>query len=580
MHDSLDDSYARYFGPKKDIFGWVHVPKGARRDVGVLLVGAFGYETLCTYRAFRELALSLAQAGFVTLRLDPHGTGQSGGSDEDADRVPSWLASIDAGFEALLEQPGVERLAVVGVRLGATLCAKAASRRSDVVSAALLAPFPSGRAYVRELKALSMMATPMGEAPPSANGDLEAAGFVLTEETQAALGDIDLFKLEARPAEHVLVLQRDDAPLDARWQGKLEATGARVEVGALKGYVDVMRDLHFSPAPKEAFAQVEAFFSTQAKPSAGTGLSFKDASATLDGAGYRETRMVFGKESPLVGILCSPTSTLRRRITPIFLNTGANPMMGSNRMAVTYARALAQSGFSSLRFDLKGLGDSPSRDGKGPRLYSKDACVDVVAAMDALEERGHRRFVLVGLCSGAYLAFHTALLDARVAGLALLNAQRFTWTEGDSLEVAMRKSFKSTRFYTDQIFNPEVWKRLAKGEVNVVGIARTLGERVLRGARTRLTELPARVLGASYDTNEVVQGFAKLASRGAHTLLTYSAMDGGLDELDAQLGHGMRKLHKHPSVRLEILEGADHTLTAAWARARYLELLRTHLEAL
>ncbi len=43
----------------------------------------------------------LAAAGFVALRFDYDGTGDSAGLQEDAGRVPAWLASIEAARQHL-----------------------------------------------------------------------------------------------------------------------------------------------------------------------------------------------------------------------------------------------------------------------------------------------------------------------------------------------------------------------------------------------------------------------------------------------------------------------------------------------
>src|SRR5690606_32769192 len=146
-----------------------------------------------------------------------------------------------------------------------------------------------------------------------------------------------------------------------------------------------------------------------------------------------------------LGILCEPAERSEARTSDavIFLNVGANHRVGSNRMYVRMARSLAMRGTTSLRFDVSGIGDSvPTARIEHP-LYANEAARHVQAAMDALEGRREvKRFFLVGLCSGAYLAFQTAHVEPRVAGQILINTQTFRWKEGDTLEVSLRKNYR------------------------------------------------------------------------------------------------------------------------------------------
>src|SRR5260370_38915635 len=86
---------------KRPIFAFYHGLPHATRDVGVILCNSFGHGMMCAHRAYRHLANRLAEAGFPTLRIDYDGMGDSSGSDSEADRPPSVLASIDCAAQAL-----------------------------------------------------------------------------------------------------------------------------------------------------------------------------------------------------------------------------------------------------------------------------------------------------------------------------------------------------------------------------------------------------------------------------------------------------------------------------------------------
>lgn len=143
----------------------------------------------------------------------------------------------------------------------------------------------------------------------------------------------------------------------------------------------------------------------------------------------REKAVLFGKTAKLVGVLCEPTGDVRRAGAPcvVLLNSGLLHRVGAHRLHVKLARALSQIGVPSLRFDFSGLGDSEVRKDSLP--FEQSGPLEVREAMDFLEAKvGSSSFVLVGLCSGADMAFGTACTDERVVGLAQLDGFVYkTW---------------------------------------------------------------------------------------------------------------------------------------------------------
>lgn len=125
----------------------------------------------------------------------------------------------------------------------------------------------------------------------------------------------------------------------------------------------------------------------------------------------------------MVGILTQPAAGEARPDAPavLILNSGIIHHIGANRLYVEIARELAQRGFSSLRFDFSGVGDSEPRRDALP--FEESAVVEAREAMDFVAEvTGATEFVLMGLCSGADMSYYTALEDDRVVGLAQLDA--------------------------------------------------------------------------------------------------------------------------------------------------------------
>lgn len=135
----------------------------------------------------------------------------------------------------------------------------------------------------------------------------------------------------------------------------------------------------------------------------------------------RERAIRCGKTASLVGVLAEPSHAVDPSVPAvILLNSGILHHVGASRLHVQIARRLADQGHLALRFDFSGIGDSEARKDTLP--FVKSAVIEVREAMDYLETRGARTFVLIGLCSGADMAFKVAGMDSRVVGLGQMDA--------------------------------------------------------------------------------------------------------------------------------------------------------------
>jgi alpha-beta hydrolase superfamily lysophospholipase len=137
-----------------------------------------------------------------------------------------------------------------------------------------------------------------------------------------------------------------------------------------------------------------------------------------------EDVLICSAERSLVGVLTTPAESDAdgERPTVIILNAGLLHRVGPNRIYVKLARALAAIGFSVLRLDLSGIGESQARSGTEPIDESVHA--DVRNAMDTLARtRGASRFVLMGHCSGAAFSLLIAARDPRVAAAVIINPE-------------------------------------------------------------------------------------------------------------------------------------------------------------
>ncbi len=181
--------------------------------------------------------------------------------------------------------------------------------------------------------------------------------------------------------------------------------------------------------------------------------------------------------------------------------------------------------------------------------------------------------MLVGLCSGAYVAFHLGATDPRVVAEVLINPQTFEWREGDSLDVVAR-TFRSSRAYKGLLLEPRTWKRALQGHINVREIARAL----VRLSVARVTRMTSGFLESrAGQTLNVKRVLKTKLRRGARLLCVVAENDGALDNIELHLGHRARTMRGSPGFSLEIIPGVDHTFSQRWAKNKLAALVIGHV---
>ena len=561
-------------------FGWFHAARAPARGLGVVLCRPMGYEALCSYRTYTQLAQTLADAGFEVLRFDYHGTGDSAGGDADPDRVPAWIDSITGAAEELKRLGGVSRIALFGMRLGATLAVQAAMRMGGVEDLVLWAPCATGRVFAREMRAANAQ---RGAGAVAAHGELEALGCLYTAETLEQLNALDCVEPARPPARRVLIIGRDDMPAEGPLPASYLAMGIDTTYTVWPGYAGMMAEPHEAVLEPGTLASITEWLTSTTAPAA-VGIrrqpDWPDGYA-LDG--LRETPLAFGTDQSLFGILAEPADAGapdgRADTAILMLNVGGNYRIGPNRNYVKISRALAASGYRALRMDLAGIGDSRTEAGFSSRsMYRRRSTADVRAAIDCLAARGCKRFFLMGICSGSYVAFQTALADPRVSGQILMNSRLLEWQEDQegTWQNSMQRYYKSTDFYRRALLKSNLYLRLVRGEVDVNGIAGRLW--ILLGARVR-RGLYALLSGRSAEEG-VLAKMKHLSARGTDTLMIMSVQDDGLDYVEFHLGRRGSRLRRDRNFRMVMVEDADHTFSMVASQRVVVDAVREHLDNL
>jgi pimeloyl-ACP methyl ester carboxylesterase len=553
------------------VFAMTHVPSTIADDAtGVVLCPPFGWADICTYRTRRVWADTLARAGHPAVRIDLPGTGDSGGSPRDPQRLAAWTGAVAAAASWLRDEGGCRRVVGMGIGFGGMLAWLAASEGAQIDDLALWAVPTLGRRLLREMRASAMieintdteLEDAAGTEPqdaravPGDDGLLDMAGRMMTKETVDSLAGLDLTTLRlADPTQRrVLLFEGDGVAPDQRLHDYFEASGAEVTVASGEGYGAMMRYARYAQTPAAAIAQSISWLSNSdipgRRPSSSpvdTPAAPVDALPTLelwhDGVAIRETPLIIESDSgSMFGILAEPAGAASADVCAVLFNAGSDRRTGPNRAWVETARRWAAQGVPTVRFDQPGVGDSDGEERDyddigayyNPRITSR-----TITILDALEARGlPGRFALVGFCAGGYWALHAALADERVAGAFAINLPCFYWTWWTRHVLHGRWVHRKPRPDDSRMVATALW-------------ALSRVSRVLPLARRALFGVVGR------GPRRLNRSMNQLSDRGTQVLLMFRPSEPLYQEM---LGDGgVDRLGVLPNVDVQRIPGADHT---------------------
>ncbi|HVP75981.1 MAG TPA: alpha/beta fold hydrolase [Gaiellaceae bacterium] len=415
-----------WFGAEeRPLFGWLHHPGGGVARGSVVICPPVGKELAYAQGNLRLLALELAAEGFLVVRFDYDGTGDSAGGDDDPGRVEAWLASIEHAVE-LARRAAPGPVAGVGLRLGGTLVANVASETGLFDALVLWDPCLSGASFLREQRAL--LSVSLHEGPAEESPRLEIPGHVLTAETAEALGRLRQPAGGRSLAAHVLLLTDPARPGGKRLFERMAAPEVEWQEYCEPSVVFDTSELTYEP-PRAVLRQIVEWLALTcegaSRPVAPVEELPLERSATVPGPRYqrvpvREQAIELGPAA-LFGIESTPADRHSAGPTILLACSGAESHIGPARLWVDVARELAADGSRVIRFDLSGLGESPPRPGRAERvLYAREALDDVLDAAHAASPDEPGDVVLAGLCSSAYAAL-TVAPRLRPQGVVAIN---------------------------------------------------------------------------------------------------------------------------------------------------------------
>jgi pimeloyl-ACP methyl ester carboxylesterase len=519
------------------------------------------------------------------LRFDWHGTGDSSGSDADPARRAAWQNNVRDAVAWLRTQLGCQRVSVVGLRMGATLAVESLGEH-ECDNLVLWAPVTCGKGYMRQMQAIEQMAELRPRPDDAAAGDVEAAGFLVTGQTAEGFLKSNILRREFTCAQALVA-----GPADKRLVERFEQLEIPVTSISPPGFAEMMAEPHFSQVPHQAVQEIAGWLSQQIErsPTAELSIALKDlgpgTATVLPHAGataIREHVWRFGGELELFGILSEPNEPVPGLPTIVLLNCGAANHVGPGRLNVELSRHLASIGFPTLRIDAYGLGDSVAArlaDENNP--YPATIFRDVQLAMNELRVRaGAERFVLMGLCSGAYAAFQSAVQLAEPAFVesVLINPLTFYWQDGMPFDAsAAIKLMQEQGTTPEPLAEPTgFWSRLQSAAKCV--LRRNPSGANLDGSAATVEddEKLAAPLGHPSENN-LSADLARLTRTKRQLAMFLAENDPGLAVMKYHAPRAVKQWLDSGALRLTMIDGGDHTFSRRVPRRKLLSAVGEYL---
>ncbi len=430
---------------------------------------------------------------------------------------------------------------------------------------------------------------------------------MLTNETIDILGRLDLLTQPKAPCENILIVERDDLPAPRDWHDDLVRKGAQVRTEAWPGYADMMLDPQRTRVPLAVFAGLLGWLASTHRPSprAAAAVTSKatvaipatpvksaaerlrawapaDAPVLELPDGVVEAAVQIGSaSSPLFAVLSTPARSNALRDEPgarrgfVMLNSGSVHHIGPNRLWVVLARRWAARGFTVLRLDLSGIGDSPARHGQPDNIvYSPEALRDIGIAIDHLRMReGIGECHLLGLCSGAFHAFAAAAQGHPVASAVMINPLTYAWNYAAEPVSGLTdyEVMKISAKYRRGFLALDPWIRLVRGQLDLRMIARVAAGAVAGWKARRLMWLRGALGVSARSALDLALDAA--ARNGVELKFVFAEGHAGHELLRRDAPYALPPLLAQGQASIHLVADADHTFTALDARLRLIDTL-------
>lgn len=257
-----------------------------------------------------------------------------------------------------------------------------------------------------------------------------------------------------------------------------------------------------------------------------------------------------GASCGVSAILHQPAEPARCRTAIVIVPGAPQYRVGSHRQFVLMARALTQQGYTVLRIDYPGVGDTPAS--QPPHAHNQVVYQTLKAALQTL--RSQLPYIPchvgLGLCDGASALVHSTNPDSGAAlsfdGLILLNP----WTEDPTLQA--RGQLK--HYYLKRLFRLHTWKQLVSNKIRIIPTLLDIFEQ-LQQARSKP---PRTAHGRNHnDSDKVSPLFQRLYEYPQPRLVLLSQYDMIATNFIAA-NKALPAAQRHA---FTLIRGADHTFS-------------------
>jgi len=580
---------------------WLHTAGDrAHVDHAVLICAPIGFEQLHANRSLRHLADAIAAQGVPTLRFDWHGTSDSAGNDSDPSRRATWHANVRDAIAWLRNTLGCRSVSVVGLRMGALLAVEAlsadTSEAGECENLVLWSPAVCGKSYMRQMQTIEQLAESRPRPDDALPGDVEAAGFLISEETAGQFAKCNLLHKELSCRHGLLV-----GPFDKKLVDRFAQFEIPVDQVSLPGFAEMMAEPHFSQVPQQTVKEIAAWLGHRIRSAAPGELALNAILAGHVGPqqtiiaqqtpgddnapawnNIRERLLRFGGEVDLFGVVCEPTEPVAELPTIVLLNSGAANHVGPGRLYVELARRLAAQGFRSIRLDAQGLGDSvPKNFADENNPYPSTVFRDVELTLAELKARfGAEKFILTGLCSGAYAAFQAAaqLRNPAIVESVLINPLTFHWQDGMPFDASGAEKLLEEHRKMARASNPKKILQFLCGKTEI-GYGEALKLLIKRIARrlspTAKSQANDGAAAANYPlghppTNDLARDLARIVGHGRKLAMFLAENDPGYAVMAYHAPRETKHRLKTGDLLLTKIDGGDHTFSRRVPREKLI----------